>query len=160
MTDISQPGLFDISAIEQKKPEERFVNPELDDWALVYLVTRSGGNRGNLFILRKEDAQKLCEDECSHGSGNFGQWMFQWTSLTHFVTQNDTYDARLEDFVFIYDTGRQDQDFKRLGIQKPELNEMKELLESMGYQLVYKGQKSETRNYLSTAYMLDKEIGK
>ncbi len=105
------------------KPESR----DSDDMCLVYLVTKSGGNRGNLFVLPREDAQKLCEDECSHGVARGGQWMFQWTSLSHFYDSGDRSAAdrqardthgKLTPFVFIRDTGKQDKDFERLGIKK------------------------------------------
>lgn len=129
---FEQLSLFDS---DSDKLEDEMM---LDDYALVYLVTKSGGNRGNLFILTTEDAQKLCEDDCSHGMGRGGPWIMMWTSIKHFVHQNDTYDGRLEDFEFIRDTGKQDKDFNRLGIKKPTLKEEGDLLQKMGYVLVLK----------------------
>lgn len=123
-----QISLFDS---DNCKDEEDI--SELGNYALVFLVTKSGGNRGNLFVLPIEDAQKLCSDESSHGISRGGHWMFQWTSILHFVHQNDTYDGRLEDFVFIKDSGRQDKDFARLGIRKPTISEQCDILRKLGY---------------------------
>lgn len=124
----------------RRRAEER----DFSQWALVYLVTMSGGNVGNLFVLKTEDAMKLCEDECSHGSARGGRWMFQWTALDHFrrddaaAAQHKNVFGKLEPFVFIRDSGRQDADFKRLGIIKPSISECKKLLSDMGYELIYK----------------------
>lgn len=133
-----QLSLFDTSP-EPPKPEE----PETD-WCLVYLVTRSGGNSGNLFVLRRDDAMKLCEDECSHGQARGGFWMFQWTSLEHFrrndaaAKEHQNVYGDLEPFVFIQDIGKQDRDFDRLGIKKPTIREMQGILKELGYELKYK----------------------
>lgn len=137
--------------VERTKPEKKTEAPDdPNEWCLVYLVTRSGGNSGNLFILRKEDAQKLCEDECSHGTARGGQWFFMWTALSHFYDSGDRSAAdrqqrnvhgKLEPFVFIKDTGKQDKDFERLGIKKPTISEMQKLLNDMGYELKYQGTK-------------------
>lgn len=129
------------------KPEPE---PDSNDWCLIYLVTMNGGNQGNLFILHREDAIKLCEDECSHGSARQGKWMFCWTSLSHFYDSNDRSKADrqarnvhgvLEPFVFIPDTGKQDKDFERLGIVKPNIREMSKILSECGYELKYKSSK-------------------
>lgn len=125
-----------LNLFEEAKPEKP--KNDLSEYALVYLVTFGGGNQGNLWILKKEDAMKFCSDRCSHGTGR-GDWMFQWTSIDHFIRQNDTYDKRLEDFVFIEDTGKQDKDFERLCIKKPGLKEIGDLLQSMGYVMTFKG---------------------
>jgi hypothetical protein len=124
--------------------------PQVDtkDYCLVYLVTRHGGNKGNLFILHQEDAMKLCEDKCSKGRGRGGEWHFQWTSLSHFVDSNDRSAAdrqyrdthgNLTPFIFLADTGKQDKDLERLGIKKPSLKEICELLRTMGFCLQYGG---------------------
>lgn len=81
---------------------------------------------------------KLCSDKCSEGIGRGGRWHFQWTTIDHFIHQNDTYDGRLEDFVFIRDTGKQDKDLERLGIKKPSIKEMGEILRGMGYLITFK----------------------
>ena len=72
--------------------------------------------------------------------------MFNWTSLDHFADEGSEAAARqqenthgkLEPFVFIPDTGKQDADFERLGIKKPTLEECNAVLNSMGYELHYK----------------------
>lgn len=120
------------------EPEPEKPKYDLKEWALVYLVTFSGGNRGNLFLLPVEDAKKLCSDKCSEGTNFGGKWHFQWTTTEHFVRQNETYDNRLEDFVFIRETGKQDEDLKRLGIKKPTLKEQSDILMSMGYVPIWK----------------------
>ena len=106
----------------------------MDEYSLVYLVSFKEGYRGNMFLLKTADARKFCSDDCSAGKG----WMFQWTTINHFVHQNDQYDGRLEKFVFIPDKGMQDDDFERLGIVKPTISEMKDVLKNIGYELVYK----------------------
>ena len=118
---------------EQSEAPKKDDDSYLDDYALVYLVTRSGGTQGNLWVLRTEDAKRLCSDECSHGQARGGFWMFQWTTIRHFAHQNDQYDGRIEDFLFIFDTGKQDKDFERLGIDKPTLAEQFELISRLGY---------------------------
>lgn len=132
---MEQLSLFGF--IEPDEPEEKEDDSYLDDWALVYLVTKAGGWQGNLFVMKVEDAKKFCSDDCSHGQARGGYWMFQWTTLRHFVHQNDQYDGRREDFEFIWDTGKQDKDFERLGIQKPTLKESSEILNKMGYVMTW-----------------------
>jgi len=129
-----------LSLFNEAKPQKPKIN--IDEWALVYLVTFAGGNQGNLFLLPIEDAKKLCSDKCSHGVGRGGHWMFQWTSVKHFVRQNDTYDGRLEDFLFIWDSGKQDKDFERLGLKKPSLKEQTEVLHEMGYVMTFGNRKT------------------
>lgn len=134
---ISRQLTFDFLAAEQPEAEEPQIN--VGDWCLVYLVTKSGGNKGNLFLLHRGDAIKLCSDECSHGQARGGHWMFQWTSMSHFVNgdaasaQHQDVHGNLPGFKFVRDTGKQDADFERLGIKKPKLKEMCELLRSWGY---------------------------
>ena len=79
---MHQLSIFDLPELQRKtetlgkslKPtRRRAVVRNFSQWALVYLVTMSGGNVGNLFVLRTEDAMKLCEDECSHGSAGGGR---------------------------------------------------------------------------------------
>ena len=125
-----------LSFFDEPKPEKP--KYDLSEWALVYLVTFGGGNQGNLWILKKEDAIKLCSDKCSEGTVRGGKWHFQWTTIDHFIRQNETYDNRLEDFKFICDTGKQDKDFERLGIKKPRLEEQSDLLQDMGYVMTWK----------------------
>lgn len=120
--------------IEQKTKREE--NEELKEWALVYMVFRHSGYQGNLFLLKKDDAIKLCSDECSHGVGRGGAWAFFWTTIDHFIRQNDIYDGRLESFVFIKDNGKQDKDFERLGIKKPTRDEQSRILRDMGYIMI------------------------
>ena len=128
---------FDFLTTEQPEPEKSQV--DVGDWCLIYLVTKSGGNQGNLFLLHREDAIKLCSDECSHGQARGGHWMFQWTSMSHFVSgdaaakEHEDVHGNLPGFKFVHDTGKQDADFERLGIKKPTLKEMCELLRSWGY---------------------------
>jgi len=154
--ETEQLSLFDLFA-PASEPEEKPAKAEeppkpqtADDWCLVYLVTKSGGNAGNLFVLKREDAQALCSDECSHGVARGGQWMFQWTSLSHFYDSGnrsaadrqarDTH-GKLTPFVFLKDTGKQDKDFERLGIKKPDIWQIKAILQELGYELTYKGSK-------------------
>lgn len=147
-------SLFDL--LEPEKPQRTEAPKEnpAGDWCLVYLTTEGCGFQGNLFILHQEDAMKLCSDECSHGVGRGGKWMFQWTSLSHFYDSGDRSAAdrtmrdtqgKLEPFVFVYDTGKQDPDFKRLGIQKPGLKEMCDLLRSLGYCFEFADHKQEDK---------------
>lgn len=117
----------------------------LEDYCLIYLVTRSGGNQGNIWILKREDAIKFCSDPCSHGRARQGHWMMMWTSMEHFAQDDagaqqhkDTH-GKLTPFKFIYDTGKQDKDFQRLGIHKPGIKEISELLRSMGYLMEFEG---------------------
>lgn len=131
-----QLSIFDI--INKPDTPEPDKKDELKDWALVYLVKKASGNAGNLWVMPVEDAQKLCSDDCSHGQAHGGYWMFQWTTIDHFVRQNDQYDKRLEDFVFIWDSGKQDKDFDRLGIRKPTLKEQTEVLHRLGYVMTWK----------------------
>ena len=131
---MDQLSIFDFMQQEEEPQED---DSHLDEYALVYMVTEKGGWSGNLFILPTEDAKRLCSDECSHGRGRGGHWHFQWTTLRHFVHQHDTYDGSLEDFAFIWDTGKQDKDFERLGIKKPTLPEQSELLHKMGYVMMW-----------------------
>ena len=145
--------LFDLMDEQPVHPEEVPARGrDIGDWCLVYLVTQCGGNSGNLFVLHREDAIKLCSDECSHGVARGGHWMFNWTSLEHFYDSKDASKADrqmrnvygdLEPFVFIYDTGKQDKDFERLGIHKPNIWEIEDVLRSIGYRMEYKGIKSE-----------------
>lgn len=143
-----QLSLFDVG---EEKSAEPSTPPDTDDWCLVYLVTRAGGNGGNLFVLHQEDAEKLCSDECSHGIGRGGPWMFMWTYLWRFYDSSDRSAAdrqqrdthgKLKPFKFIYDTGKQDEDFKRLGVKKPSIREIEKVLNSYGYQLEYERHKS------------------
>lgn len=133
---------------------------DVDDWCLVYLVTRSGGNQGNLFILHRDDAIKLCSDKCSHGKARQGHWMFMWTSLEHFrrdddgAAQHKNVHGVLEPFVFKFDTGKQDKDFERLGIKKPDIWEMKNILESLGYSMKYES----SRDKLKECGITDKDF--
>ena len=78
---MHQLSIFDLPELQRKtetlgkslKPTRKHAEEQdLSQWALVYLVTMSGGKVGNLFVLRTEDAMKLCEDECSHGSEGGG----------------------------------------------------------------------------------------
>lgn len=120
-------------------PEEQAkARYDFNEWALVYLVTKSGGHRGNLWILKTEDAQKLCSDKCSHGEAKGGHWIFMWTTLHHFFHQNDTYDGRREKFVFVKDSGKQDKDFERLGIIKPSWSEVCNIVNDLGYSPIVK----------------------
>lgn len=145
--------LFDLMDEQPVHPEEVPARGrDIGDWCLVYLVTQCGGNSGNLFVLHREDAIKLCSDECSHGVARGGHWMFNWTSLEHFYDSKDASKADrqmrnvygdLEPFVFIYDTGKQDKDFERLCIHKPNILEIEDILRSIGYRMEYKGIKSE-----------------
>lgn len=159
MQKIDELSIFDLLDLpeepEPKPAPEKAKEPESDqdpaeDWCLVYLVTKSGGNAGNLFVLIREDAQTLCSDECSHGMARNGQWMFQWTSLSHFRDTGDRSAAdrqardthgKLTPFVFIRDTGKQDKDFERLGIHKPDIYQIEKILKGLGYQLTYKSSK-------------------
>ena len=140
-----QLTLFDFVSDAAKLPEVKPLTNE-DDYVLVYLVTMKGGNQGNLFVLHREDAIKLCEDECSHGSARQGRWMFNCTSLSHFYDSNnrsvadrqarDTH-GKLTPFVFLRDTGKQDKDFERLGIHKPDIDEISNILRKHGYEIKY-----------------------
>lgn len=129
-----------LSFFEQEEPEAPEVNPLVKEYALVYLVTFVEGAKGNLFLLKIEDAKKLCSDKCSHGIGRGGHWMFNWTALEHFANgdaaskQHETTQGKLEPFEFIQDTGKQDADFDRLGIEKPTMETMGKLLHSLGYE--------------------------
>lgn len=145
---MSAEAFGQISFFENvDKPKEEKPQTQKTDMCLVYLVTKSGGNSGNLFVLHREDAIKLCTDECSHGSARGGQWMFQWTSLEHFrrddagADQHKNVHGKLEPFVFIPDTGKQDADFERLGISKPSRKEMQDVLLQLGYEMKYQGSK-------------------
>lgn len=131
-----QMSLFDIK--EPDFLETQADNSYLDEYALVYLITMHAGVSGNLFILKTEDAKTFCSDDCSHGKAFQGSWMMMWTTIRHFIHQNDTYDGRLEKFVFVKDTGKQDKDFERLGIRKPTRHEITEILHNMGYIPVWK----------------------
>lgn len=145
---MEQLSLFSsvLKPEKQADKDERRISDKASDWALVYLVTYSGGNKGNLFVLKKEDAQKLCEDECSHGMARGGRWMFQWTSLDKFAkdgagcasNQQKNVNGKLVPFVFIQDIGKQDDDFDRLRIKKPTIEESREILKSIGYELSFK----------------------
>ena len=79
---MEQLSIFDLPDLRGErqnlrkllKPTRKHAEEQdLSQWALVYLVTMSGGKVGNLFVLRTEDAMKLCEDECSHGSARGGR---------------------------------------------------------------------------------------
>lgn len=167
---MEQLDMFGGSIVPERAADTP--TPDLSEWALVYLVTKSGGNRGNLFILRVQDAQTLCEDECSHGQARGGQWMFQWTTLDHFArndsaaAQHKNVHGKLEPFVFIRDTGKQDRDFARLGIHKPTLQECSDLLKFMGYELKFKGSKERliekalctTEDFQRTEEMLNEKL--
>ena len=141
---IDQLSFFD--PVEEPKPtitEAKPINKE--DWCLIYLVTRSGGNQGNIWILKRDDAIKFCSDPCSHGQARGGHWMMMWTSMDHFIQddagakQHKDVHGKLTPFKFIYDTGKQDKDFKRLGIDKPNIKEISKLLRSMGYLMEFEG---------------------
>lgn len=140
MNQYGQLSLFDSIDIPDI-PDEHIET----DMCLVYLVTMKGGNSGNVFVLHKDDAIKFCSDPCSHGMGRGGAWMFQWTSLEHFrrddmgADQHKNVHGKLEPFVFIQDTGAQDDDLERLGINKPDIAEIEEVLTDMGYAIEYKG---------------------
>lgn len=145
-------NLFDL--LEEAKPEEKTEEKRADEfdpeaWALVYLVTKAGGAKGNLWVLRKEDAMALCEDECSHGMARGGRWMFNWTSLSHFANddsgaaQHKDVHGTLKPFVFIFDTGKQDADFERLGIIKPYPSEISDILRRLGYRMTYQNAEQE-----------------
>lgn len=147
---MEQLSIFnDVSLEEPRKEPKKGGGIDASEWALVYLVTYSGGNKGNLFVLKVEDARKLCCDECSHGRARGGRWMFQWTTLDHFAesgadkASNQVKDVhgKLTPFVFVVDTGKQDDDFNRLGIKKPTIDESREVLRSIGYELTYKSTK-------------------
>lgn len=132
---VEQLDMFDsLGMVEEGESKD---DSMLDEYALVYLVARAGGIKGNLFILKTEDAKTFCSDDCSHGYGRGGPWCMMWTTIRHFVHQNDTYDGRLKDFVFIFDTGKQDKDFERLGIKKPTLKEQTDILHKMGYVMAF-----------------------
>jgi len=77
---FEQLSLFDTPDERQEKQQADIID-RIGDWCLVYLVTKSGGNKGNLFILHQDDAVKFCSDNCSHGTARGGKWMFQWTSI-------------------------------------------------------------------------------
>ncbi len=141
---IDQLSFFDH--VEEPKPtitEAKPINKE--DWCLIYLVTRSGGNQGNIWILKRDDAIKFCSDPCSCGIGRGGPWIMMWTSMDHFIQddagakQHKDVHGKLTPFKFIYDTGKQDKDFERLGIDKPGIKEISELLQSMGYLMEFEG---------------------
>lgn len=53
--------------------------------------------------------------------------------------QHKNVHGKLEPFVFIKDTGAQDDDLERLGIKKPDIAEIEEVLTDMGYSIEYKG---------------------
>ena len=137
---ISFIELLEAGEQKQTGPAPAY-DPE--EWALVYLVTRRGGYKGNLFILRIQDAKKLCEDPCSRGMGRGGEWIFMWTTIAHFIRKDDTYGdskhvgTELPRFLFLADTGKQDKDFERLGIKKPSFIECEEIIRSIGYQIDY-----------------------
>ena len=156
---IDQLSFFDIEEAP-KSPITEPKNEEVTDWCLVYLVTRSGGNQGNLFILHQDDAIKLCEDKCSHGQARQGQWMFMWTSLEHFrkddagAKQHKNVHGELEPFVFKFDTGKQDKDFERLGIKKPDIWEMENILNDLGYKMKYEN----SRDKLKECGMTDEDF--
>ena len=141
---FEQLSLFDTPDERQEKQQADIID-RIGDWCLVYLVTKAGGNKGNLFILHQDDAVKFCSDNCSHGTARGGKWMFQWTSMRHFVTNDaaakEWCDVRgdLPGFKFLYDTGKQDRDFERLGIHKPSIKEMGDFLRSIGYCFEYSG---------------------
>lgn len=142
---MKQITLFDFLEEPASTPAHtKEDNSQSDEWALVYLVTFGSGFKGNLFVLKRDDAIKLCQDDCSHGIGRGGEWMFCWTSLGHFLKDDDAASqhknvhGNLEDFVFLLDTGKQDADFERLGIIKPTLAESKAILQRMGYNLKIK----------------------
>ena len=141
---IEQLSLFDtLEAPKETIPEPKEDNSK--DYCLIYLVTRSGGNQGNIWILEKGDAIKFCSDPCSHGMARGGYWMMMWTSMEHFrrddagAKQHKDVHGKLTPFKFIYDTGKQDKDFQRLGIKKPGIKEISELLRSMGYLMEFEG---------------------
>ena len=141
---VGQTTIFDYIDVPEETAEQETPSYTTTDYCLVYLVTRHGGNQGNLFILTKEDAMKFCEDDCSHGRGRGGEWMFNWTSLEHFRQNTDASaqykntHGKLEPFRFLIDTGKQDDDFERLGIVKPTRHEMMDILEELGYQFTYR----------------------
>ena len=140
-----QLSLFDWLEPAQEPEEEQTPDIDVSDYCLVYLVTRSGGNQGNIWVLHREDAIKFCSDPCSHGQARGGYWMMMWTSMEHFTMndagakQHQNVHGKLEPFKFIADTGKQDKDFERLGIQKPSITEIADLLRSMGYLMEFEG---------------------
>lgn len=144
---MEQLSLFDFK--EQAAPKKTTSGIEPNDWALVYLVTKAGGAKGNLWVLKKEDAMKLCEDDCSHGIARGGRWMFNWTSLSHFTKDDDgakqhkDVHGTLKPFVFLFDTGKQDADFQRLGITKPYPSEVSDILRHLGYRMTYQNAEQE-----------------
>ena len=106
---------------------------DLENLALVYMVTAKGGNAGNLFILDKQDAIRLCSDDCSKGAARGSSWLFMWTTIDHYIRNDDEYAGNKPEFVFIKDSGKQDADFARLGIRKLTQSEQKEIIERIGY---------------------------
>lgn len=138
---MQQITIYDLLDEPIPKAESQKTRIDTGDWCLVYMVTRHGGYQGNLYMLHREDAIKLCSDDCSRGRGQWGEWMFCWTSMDHFAKDDDAaimhknVHSKLEPFEFIRDSGKQDDDFKRLGIIKPELYEMEEELKRMGFEL-------------------------
>lgn len=140
-----QISLFDVKQKNEPAHKPVKVDPEYNpaEWALVYLVTRRGGYKGNLFILTVQDAQALCSDACSRGIGRGGEWFFMWTTIDHFVRKDDAYGetkhagTERPKFVFLADTGKQDRDFERLNIQKPTYKQCAEIIHRLGYQIDY-----------------------
>lgn len=75
--------------------------------------------------------------------------MFMWTTIDHFkqkdtekrsdaIRQQKGTNGKLQPFVFIRDTGKQDADFERLGIHKPDIAEIKRIMSELGYEVIYK----------------------
>lgn len=137
--------IFDLlDDIELKKSKvkkeipKRIISDYIKDMCLVYLVFQSGGNGGNLFILKKDDAIKLCSDDCSKGRLYNHEYIYMWTTLEHFINYNAFYDNNIPEFVFIKDNGSRDKDFERLGIIKPTENEYIKIINELGYKLKFK----------------------
>lgn len=138
-----QISFFELSEPTEKPGEKNENQYDPREWALVYLVTRHGGYKGNLFILSIPDAQTLCEDPCSRGIGRGGEWFFMWTSIDHFIRKDDVYGdtkhsgTERPKFLFLHDTGKQDKDFERLGIKKPSFIQSEEIIKAIGYDIDY-----------------------
>lgn len=69
---MQQITIYDLLDEPIPKTESQKTRIDTGDWCLVYMVTRHGGYQGNLYMLHRDDAIKLCSDDCSRGYGRGG----------------------------------------------------------------------------------------
>lgn len=140
----NQNSIFDLLDKEElkkvkarEKKEAKKIDVDILNLCVVYLVFNSGKNGGNLYLLTKEDAIKLCSDDCSKGKIYSGEYIYMWTSLKNFINKNKCYDD-VPEFVFKKDNGSRKQDFERLKIKEFTEDEIKKIINEIGYKLIYK----------------------